>query len=212
MKYFRLQLGLGRSIMAALLLSLLLVPTVAQAQSVDILKIFNEVINQHNPDEVIKYFTDDAVINFPGQPPVQGKAAILAFAKQSGLFAADPTLKVISLRAEGNKVFERTSSIPPQLSQQGENGRLIFESVTEFQGDKIKSFSLVPPPETLQKLGAAQGQGGPPPGAPSAGAGGAAVSASESNNGLTLALLASGLLVVVAAGIALMMSRRSTRH
>lgn len=211
----RFKLRLGRPILIAMVVALLLIPTVAQAQSVDILKLYNDYSNQTNPDELIKYFTDDAVFQDPGGP-IQGKVAILAKLKEvaamqgAGNTGSSTPKYIVAPRVEGNKVLSRQSVAVP-----GQNITLEVDFTTEFQGDKVKKVLIAPTPESLQKLAALQGQGrGGAPGAPNTGTGGAAVTAvtKEDNMLLLLALLASAVVIVTAAGVGLLMSRRTTRH
>jgi hypothetical protein len=197
MKYFKL----GRSVLATLLLAFLLVPTAVQAQNVDILKIYNEVSNLRNADELIKYFTDDAVFQTPGGT-IQGKARLLAVFKTID-FSTPPKLS-IPPRVEGNKVISRQIVAVP-----GQNITIEDDITYEFEGDKIKKLSVVPTPESLQKLAALQG--GDAPGVPSAGAGGVAVTP-ENNNLLILALLASAVVIVLAVSVALILRRRTTNR
>ncbi len=201
----RFKLRLGRSILTALVLALLLVPAVAQAQSVDLLKIYNDCSNQTNLDESIKCFTDDAVFVDPGGS-VQGKEAIKAKFRANP--STGPTKYSIQPRVEGNKVLARQLVAVP-----GQNTTFEVDFTFEFQGDKIKKVTVAPTPEALQKLAALQGQGGAP-GAPNTGAGGAAVAAitPEDNTLLIVALIASGVVIIAAAGVGLMMSRRTSRH
>jgi len=127
--------------------------SLAKLEAFPVIIALHEANNAHNMDAMLAFFTDDAVANFPDQPPpnvLTGKEQIRT-GWLEGDFANNIHIEVRNLQMAGDKVtwmatiswdFLRPFGI---ASLEGGGEAVVQEG-------KIKSFTAIFPPESMAKL------------------------------------------------------------
>jgi ketosteroid isomerase-like protein len=153
----------------AVLAGLLSLTINAQAQAADpetVFNLFHSAVNAHDVDAALALFADDAVVQFPNQPPpnvFRGKTEIRAWLQGD----ADQHIQV---KTEQVKVAgDRLTWIGKVDTDDVRALGITIEGPAEavIQGGKITSFAFTLSDATLAKLQAAPA---PPPALPQTGA------------------------------------------
>jgi LPXTG-motif cell wall-anchored protein len=165
---------LARSLTSAMLVLMLctVMPGLTlnvQAQATDPQTVFNQfhaAVNAHDVDAALAFFADDAVVQFPNQPPpnvFRGTAEIRTWLQGD----ADQHIQVATeqLKVEGDKLTWIAKVDVDDVRALGITIEGPVEAVV--QNGKIKSFAFTLSDATLAKLAAATSQ---PPALPQTGA------------------------------------------
>jgi hypothetical protein len=159
---FSIRAVLTRSLRAAaiiltILASLLGLTVIVHAQATDpeaVFNAFHAAVNAHDVDAALAFFADDAVVQFPNQPPPnvhRGTSEIRAWLQGD----ADQHIQVTTeqLAVAGDKLTWIAKVITDDVRGSG----IVIEGPAEaiIQGGKIKSFSFTLSDATLAKLQAA---------------------------------------------------------
>ncbi len=212
MKHFRLKLGLGRSMMAALLLTLMLVPAVAQAQTTDPSQVFSnyyQAFKTGNLEGMMAQYADNAVFKYLPAAPFPGPATYngLTEIRQVEKGAIDANLKpnCATPIVQGTNVSVDCTATLASLP-------FAFKETFNIQNGKIVSNTVEYTPDTyakLKALAASQSQGGAP-GAPNTGSGGVTNSPTLPTN-LVWLVAVSGVVVLTALALLVVARRRKMR-
>jgi len=132
--------------------------SLAKLEAFPVIVAFHAAYNAHDMDATLALFADDAVMNFPGQPPpnvLTGKEQIrTAFSLGDFAYNVHQVLLVESLKVVGGKVTWSAKGSADFLQKLG-IASLDAMGEAVIQEGKIKSFTAIFPPESLAKLNAA---------------------------------------------------------
>ncbi len=107
------------------------------SENVDTVLRFCEAFSRRDPDEILEFFTEDAVYHNMPMPPVQGKAAIRSvfdmFLKPS------ESVEFIVLKIAGNGNTVLTERVD-KFTLGGRNVELPVAGVFELEGGKIAAW------------------------------------------------------------------------
>jgi len=115
---------------------------------IDLVKIFQERINQHNVDEIMSMFTEDATFEIVGLSKFAGKQNVKnVFEYDVGV---NTNLRFINCKSEGNAVHSQILERNDRLAAIGIDELKYSSCIFTFKNNLIQSFKAEIPPESVQ--------------------------------------------------------------